>query len=74
MLNVGAAHNCLSLVLRDEGLMRFVKYVSGAAPGSRLDVAMEYVLEDDGEESDADEDDGGKGGGEQAGGQVAAAQ
>lgn len=69
MLNVGAAHNCLSLVLRDEGLMRFVKYVSGAAPGSRLDVAMEYVLEDDGEESDAGEDAGGRAGGPVAPGQ-----
>eukprot|EP00775_Hariotina_reticulata_P007349 gene7349-7560_t len=28
--------------------MRFVKYISAAAPGSRWDVAMEYVPEDDG--------------------------
>ena len=35
MLNVNAAANTLNLVLRDEGLMRFVKYVSFAAPGSR---------------------------------------
>ena len=27
--------------------MRFVKYVSAAAPGSRWDVAMEYLPEDD---------------------------
>lgn len=35
VLNVNAAANTLNLVLRDEGLMRFVKYVSFAAPGSR---------------------------------------
>ena len=47
VLNVSPAHNCLNLVLRDEGLMRFVKFVSAAAPSSRVDVAMEYVPEDD---------------------------
>ncbi|GFR40250.1 hypothetical protein Agub_g822 [Astrephomene gubernaculifera] len=50
VLNVNAAANTLNLVLRDEGLMRFVKYVSFAAPGSRWDVAMEYVPEDDDDE------------------------
>jgi hypothetical protein len=35
VLNVSAANNSLNLVLRDEGLMKFVKYVSAAAPGSR---------------------------------------
>jgi prolyl 3-hydroxylase /prolyl 3,4-dihydroxylase len=51
VLNVPAASNCLSLLLRDEGLMRFVKYVSAAAPGSRWDVAMEY-LPDEGSSSE----------------------
>jgi Rps23 Pro-64 3,4-dihydroxylase Tpa1-like proline 4-hydroxylase len=51
VLNVPAANNCLSLLLRDEGLMRFVKYVSAAAPGSRWDVAMEY-LPDEGSSSE----------------------
>lgn len=54
VLNVNAAHGCLNLVLRDEGLMRFVKYVSSAAPSSRWDVAMEYKPEDD-----SDEEEGG---------------
>lgn len=47
VLNVSAAPNSLNLVLRDEGLMRFVKYVSYAAPSSRWDVAMEYLPEPD---------------------------
>ncbi|RMZ56634.1 hypothetical protein APUTEX25_002723, partial [Auxenochlorella protothecoides] len=49
VLNISPAANCLSLVLRDEEteLLKFVKYVSAAAPGSRWDVAMEYQLADD---------------------------
>ncbi|KAG2426146.1 hypothetical protein HYH02_014861, partial [Chlamydomonas schloesseri] len=58
VLNVNAAANTLNLVLRDEGLMRFVKYVSFGAPGSRWDVAMEFLPEDD---SDDDEDEEGAG-------------
>ena len=50
VINVPAASNSLNLLLRDAGLMRFVKYVSADAPGSRWDVAMEYLPEDDGEE------------------------
>lgn len=55
VLNVPAAANCLSLLLRDEGLMRFVKYVSAAAPGSRWDLAMEY-LPDEGSSSEGEEE------------------
>ena len=32
---MGAASNSLNLVLRDEGLMKFVKYLSAQAAGSR---------------------------------------
>lgn len=35
VINVPACSNTLSLLMRDAGLMRFVKYVSAAAPGSR---------------------------------------
>lgn len=58
VLNVPAAANCLSLLLRDEGLMRFVKYVSAAAPGSRWDLAMEYKPQDD--DDDEEDEEGGK--------------
>lgn len=47
VLNVSPVFNCLSLVLRDEGLMRFVKYLSAQAPGSRWDISGVYVPEDD---------------------------
>jgi prolyl 3-hydroxylase /prolyl 3,4-dihydroxylase len=60
VLNVSAASNSLNLVLRDEGLMRFVKYVSAAAPGSRWDVAAVFLPDnedEDGEELDQDEDE-----------------
>ena len=35
LLSVSAGCNVLSLVMRDEGIMKFVKYVSANAPGSR---------------------------------------
>lgn len=44
LLNVNAATNALSLVLRDRSTMKFVKYVNCSAPGSRWDVAAEYDL------------------------------
>ena len=52
VLNISAAFNAVSIVLRDEGLMRFVKYVASSAPGSRWDVSVECVPQDD---SDDDE-------------------
>ncbi len=52
VINVPAASNSLNLLLRDEGLMRFVKYVGAAAPSSRWDVAMEYRPEDDDSEEE----------------------
>ena len=45
LLSVQATFNTLSLVHRDEGLMRFVKYVSHLAPSSRWDVAAQYTVE-----------------------------
>ena len=49
--------NKLLLVLRDERVMRFVKYVSAAAPGSRWDICGEYevgiVEEEDGDDSES---------------------
>ena len=53
LLTVQPGFNRLLLVLRDEGVMRFVKYVSAAAEGSRWDVCGEYeigMLEEDDEE------------------------
>lgn len=39
--------NIFSVVLRDKGTLRFVKYVSEAAPGDRWDVKGEVQLADD---------------------------
>jgi len=54
LLTVQPGFNRLLLVLRDEGVMRFVKYVSAAAESSRWDVCGEYevgmVQEDDRDE------------------------
>ena len=36
--------NTLSLVVRDAGVMRFVKYVSAGAPGSRWDISAEFKI------------------------------
>ncbi|KAF6761931.1 nuclear protein [Ephemerocybe angulata] len=54
LLTVQPGFNRLLLVLRDERVMRFVKYVSAAAEGSRWDVCGEYevgmMMEESGEE------------------------
>jgi hypothetical protein len=57
LLSVTAALNTLSLVLRDEGTMRFIKYVSAGAPSSRYDIALEYDVDFDPDEAADDEDD-----------------
>lgn len=55
LLTVQPGFNRLLLVLRDERVMRFVKYVSAAANGSRWDVCGEYEV-GMAEEDDEDED------------------
>jgi hypothetical protein len=50
-----ASWNTLSLVLRDTGVMKFVKYVSESAKGDRWDVVGNYgVAPDDDEEEGED--------------------
>ena len=55
LLTVQPGFNRLLLVLRDEGVMRFVKYVSAAAEGSRWDICGEFeigmIQEESGDES-----------------------
>lgn len=55
LLTLTAGANELSLVLRDEGVMRFIKYISARAPGSRWDVAFEYDLPEEEEEDEEQE-------------------
>jgi Rps23 Pro-64 3,4-dihydroxylase Tpa1-like proline 4-hydroxylase len=56
LLSVSASNNTLSLVYRDLGTIRFVKYVGCRAPSSRWDVSMEYELEDTGDDGDDDDE------------------
>ena len=41
--SIHAQANALSIVARDTDAMKFIKFVSAAAPGSRWDVAAEYT-------------------------------
>ncbi|KAJ7246543.1 Oxoglutarate and iron-dependent oxygenase degradation C-term-domain-containing protein [Mycena haematopus] len=58
LLTVQPGFNRLLLVLRDERVMRFVKYVSASAEGSRWDVCGEYEVgmmeEEDGKTYEGD--------------------
>ena len=59
--------------VQDEGTMRFIKYVSAQAPGSRWDVSAVYSFVDDEDEGEG-EGEGAAGGpqGTPAGGVLAA--
>ena len=59
LLSVQASPNTLNVVMRDTGILRFVKYVSAAAPGSRWDIAAECRVHpaDRPDEAAADGDD-----------------
>ncbi|KAH8759081.1 Oxoglutarate and iron-dependent oxygenase degradation C-term-domain-containing protein [Diaporthe sp. PMI_573] len=52
-----AAWNKLTIVLRDSGTLRFVKYVSRKAKGDRWDVSATFDIE---EQDDDDDDEGGE--------------
>lgn len=56
LLTVQPGFNRLLIALRDEGVMKFVKYVSAAAPGSRWDIFGEWevgmIQADDGSEGE----------------------
>lgn len=56
LLSVSASNNTLSLVYRDPGTMRFVKYVGCRAPSSRWDISLEYQVEQDDEDDDEPEE------------------
>lgn len=53
LLTVQPNFNCLLLVLRDDSVLHFVKYVSAEAAGSRWDVCGEFevgMMEEDDDE------------------------
>ncbi|KAJ2784545.1 putative component of NuA3 histone acetyltransferase complex [Coemansia interrupta] len=54
LLRVSPEKNSLSLVLRDEGTLRFVKYLNHMAPRERQDISMVFIEKpssDDGEDA-----------------------
>ena len=55
------AFNKLVLALRDQGVLKFVRYMSATAQGSRWDVSAQYEVgmfeEGDSEEDDEDDDE-----------------
>ena len=53
----GAAWNCLSIVLRDNGVLKFVKYVSRKAKGDRWDVTGTYEVADEEESEEESEEE-----------------
>ncbi|KAI9676569.1 MAG: hypothetical protein M1817_000728 [Caeruleum heppii] len=55
LFSMPAGWNRLSIVLRDRGVLKFVKYVSRSAPGDRWDVVGEFGLKDEEEDDDIDE-------------------
>ena len=57
-----AAWNKMSIVLRDSGTLRFVKYVSASAKGDRWDISGTFEIEEQDEEPDED-DNGAEGSG-----------
>ncbi|KAK4131778.1 oxygenase-like protein [Trichocladium antarcticum] len=50
-----ASWNKMSIVLRDSGTLRFVKYVSASAKGDRWDVSGSFEIEEQDEEPDEDD-------------------
>lgn len=57
MISCSAAFNTLNLILRDDCLMSFVKYVSHAAPSSRYDIAAAFTTDLSPEEMDMDDEE-----------------
>ncbi|ROW01444.1 hypothetical protein VPNG_07562 [Cytospora leucostoma] len=56
-----AAWNKLTIVLRDSGTLRFVKYVSEKAEGDRWDISATFDIEEQEDDDDDDDSDGGEG-------------
>ena len=57
LFSTPASWNQLSVVLRDQGVLRFVKYVSRSAKGDRWDIFGEYGAASEDEDDDDDVED-----------------
>ncbi|KAK7554587.1 Oxoglutarate and iron-dependent oxygenase degradation C-term-domain-containing protein [Phyllosticta citricarpa] len=58
LFSMPAGWNQMSIVLRDMGSLRFVKYVSKSAKGDRWDVCADYEVEFDEEDDEGNEYEG----------------
>lgn len=67
LFTMPAAWNRFSIVLRDEGVLKFVKYVSQSAKGDRWDVVGEWGVADDDDGEAEGQGEGGDEGDEEAG-------
>lgn len=69
LFTVPATWNKMSIVLRDSGVLRFVKYVSRKARGDRWDVSAVFGVTDEDEDEDDEEEgvQGGAGSGDEGG-------
>lgn len=56
LFSMPACWNTMSLVLRDRGTLRFVKYISAAAKGDRWDVVGAWKVDDEDEDADQGKD------------------
>jgi len=52
------AWNKMTIVLRDSGALRFVKYVSRKAPGDRWDISATFEIEEKDDDDDDDDENG----------------
>ncbi|MCJ1434689.1 hypothetical protein MMC27_004058 [Xylographa pallens] len=57
LFSMAPGWNRLSLVLRDKGVMKFVKYVSARAQGDRWDAVGEFGVDDNGEDEDSEDEE-----------------
>ncbi|TGO12816.1 hypothetical protein BTUL_0082g00620 [Botrytis tulipae] len=60
LFTMPASWNKMSIVLRDSGVLKFVKYVSKNAKGDRWDISGAFGVKDDEDDDEEEEEDSGK--------------
>ncbi|KAK6609434.1 hypothetical protein H4I96_03365 [Botrytis cinerea] len=60
LFTMPASWNKMSIVLRDSGVLKFVKYVSKNAKGDRWDISGAFGVKDDEDDEEEEEEDSGK--------------
>lgn len=57
----GAAWNVMTIILRDSGTLKFIKYVSRQAPGDRWDISSTFEIEEQNDDLDDEHEQDGNG-------------